>query len=106
MIIKAKDLAERNLRAAGGIHRRYPEGEIKPTLDHFHYNVATVETPISSGPHPFVEFWFIVKGEAVVTIGEETAKVSEGDLMVTPPGQKQALNALSDDVAFLCFAKH
>ena len=55
--------------------------------------------------HPTHEFYFVMTGEGVMTVGTETRDVSPGDLIYIPPDTVHSLRPTGDDaIHCFCFA--
>lgn len=66
---------------------------------------AVVKPKESSTPHALktTEVYYILEGEGVMNIDDETAKVRAGDMIYIPPNAKQFItNSGNSDLKFLC----
>jgi mannose-6-phosphate isomerase-like protein (cupin superfamily) len=52
--------------------------------------------------HPTHEFYFVMSGEGIMTIGDEDRPVHQGDLVYIPPDQVHSLTT-TGEVACHCF---
>ncbi len=73
----------------------------------FRYSLAhaTVKVGESSTPHALKtsEVYYLLEGEGEMHVGEETAKVHTGQVIVIPPNAKQYIrNIGTADLKFLC----
>ncbi len=94
LIVRGKDLIAENGRTA------YPLGAQR-AFRHFVSRVTTPENPFVSHFHEDEELWFILEGEATVTLGGEEYAVGEGDLVVLLPRVEHGLSTRSR-VRWLC----
>lgn len=79
----------------------YRVGELQDKISHFVVRVTTPENPFVPHQHEGWEFWYIIEGEAVVTLDGQETTVGEGDLMVLPPWTKHGLRT-DDRVRWIC----
>ncbi|NQV13684.1 MAG: cupin domain-containing protein [Parcubacteria group bacterium] len=78
----------------------------KTDLD-FRYSLAhaVVKPGLTSIPHQLKtsEVYYILKGEGIMYIDDENAKVSSGQIVYIPPNSKQYIkNTGETDLKFLC----
>ncbi|NLV73485.1 MAG: cupin domain-containing protein [Chloroflexi bacterium] len=72
-----------------------PEGMPAPFSHAWGYVEA--EGALEGHAHPTVEAYFIHLGEGEITVGDETAAVSAGDLVVIPSGAYHALRNITNE---------
>ncbi|MHB1518795.1 MAG: cupin domain-containing protein [Acidimicrobiales bacterium] len=53
--------------------------------------------------HPTHEFYYVLSGRGIMTIGEEDRAVSQGDLVHIPPDCVHSLRPQSDTAPIRCF---
>ena len=83
-----------------------PKHESRPLALNYSLAHAIVKPSESSLPHKFheaSEVYYILKGNGLMHINDETADVSPGDTIYIPPRAVQWIeNKGSDDLEFLC----
>lgn len=96
MIIKGSLIKEVN-------HRKdYRVGPLQDQIEHFVVRVTTPDNPFVPHKHEGWEFWYILKGEPIVTLeGEENAVQAE-DLIVLAPWTEHGLRGEAS-VHWICF---
>lgn len=96
MIIKGSRIEEVN-------HRKgYDIEAVQDQIDHFAVRVTTPENPFEPEKHGGQRFWYILEGEAKVTIDGETTIVEPGDLVLLAPWTDHSLRA-DGWVRWICF---
>ncbi len=96
MIIKGSSIQEVN-------HRKdYRVGPLQDHIRHFVVRVTTPDNPFVPHQHEGWEFWYILEGEAVVTVGGEEHAVGAGDLIVLAPWTEHGLRAEAS-ARWICF---
>ncbi len=96
MIIKGKTIEEVNYR------KGYDIGSAQDQIGHFAVRTTTPRNPFTPEPHGGQRFWYILEGEATVTLeGVETA-VEPGDLILVAPWTKHSLQTKTR-VRWICF---
>lgn len=53
--------------------------------------------------HPTHEFYYVLNGRGMMTIGEEDREIRQGDLVHIPPDMVHGLRPLSDHAPIHCF---
>ena len=53
--------------------------------------------------HPTHEFYYVTAGRGLMTIGEETREIAQGDLVHIPPDAVHSLRPVSDHTPIHCF---
>ena len=96
MIIKSSELAEANGRKDYGI------GRFQEQIEHFVVRVTRPENPFGPHGHEAAEFWFILEGEAIVTLDGQESPVAPGDLVVLAPWSMHGLRS-ETAVRWACF---
>lgn len=94
MIVRAKDLTDDKGRTA------YPLGELQ-AFRHFVSRVTTPANPFVPHSHKGVELWFILEGEATVTLEGKESPVETGDLIILLPWREHGLSS-KGQVRWLC----
>lgn len=84
--------------------------EMKEATDRGYLELAN-EFEVPSGgsvfphTHPTHEFYFVMRGEGTMVIGDEERRVGPGDLVYIPPDEVHSLATIGDDpVHCFCFA--
>jgi mannose-6-phosphate isomerase-like protein (cupin superfamily) len=95
MIIKAKGLKEENGR------RPYPLRWQELVCKHFVVRVTTPDNPFEPHQHDQREMWFIIKGEALVSLDGAESPVETGDLIELAPWVEHGLRTESE-VTWIC----
>ncbi len=96
MVIRFKEIAP---RADGTIS--YPIKGYQSLLKHIAYRLVTPDKPFGPHTHEGDEFWYILKGRAVVNIGGEIAEVEENDLIICPSNVSHGMTS-DGEVHWLC----
>lgn len=85
MIIKGSSIEGVN-------HRRdYRVGRLQDQIRHFVVFTTTPRNPFGPHKHAGLEFWYILEGEAVVTLDGEEHAVEAGDLVFLAPWTEHGL---------------
>ena len=82
--------------------KHYPIEDRQETLGHFVCRITTPDNPFGPHQHEGEEFWYILEGDAVVSIDGEESAVEAGDLIVLPSGSDHGLKSDTRAV-WLCF---
>ena len=53
--------------------------------------------------HPTHEFYYVTAGRGLMTIGDETREIAQGDLVNIPPDAVHSLRPVSDHAPIHCF---
>ena len=53
--------------------------------------------------HPTHEFYYVTNGRGLMTIGDETREIAQGDLVHIPPDTVHSLRPVSDTASIHCF---
>ncbi|MDE3085797.1 MAG: cupin domain-containing protein [Acidobacteriota bacterium] len=53
--------------------------------------------------HPTHEFYYVLNGRGVMTIGDEEREIGQGDLVHIPPDMVHSLRPVSDHAPIHCF---
>jgi len=53
--------------------------------------------------HPTHEFYYVTSGRGIMTIGDETREIGQGDLVHIPPNAVHSLRPVSDHAPIHCF---
>lgn len=85
MIIEGKTLPEENGR------RAYPLTLREVTVNHFVVRVTTPDNPFKPHKHEQQELWFILEGEAVLSLDGDDHVVEAGDLIELTPWVEHGL---------------
>jgi mannose-6-phosphate isomerase-like protein (cupin superfamily) len=95
MILKANTIPAKNGR------RPYELEGREIVMRHFVTRVTTPENPFNPHKHAVPELWYIIEGEALVTIDGVDHPVESGDLIVIDPWVEHGLRTASR-VAWIC----
>jgi mannose-6-phosphate isomerase-like protein (cupin superfamily) len=79
----------------------YPLDDFSMLTRHFVIRETTPENPFVPHEHEQPELWYIIEGEAMVTLGEEEHAVSAGDLVRLNPWVRHGLRSDSS-VRWIC----
>lgn len=96
MVIKAEELDSSGGRTA------YPVEGHQELVGHFVRRVTTSENPFEPHKHDGEEFWFILGGEGIVSVGGQDTTVGAGDLIVLTAWKEHGLRS-ETEVQWLCF---
>ncbi len=96
MIVKASTLSEVNHRTD------YRLQEFQDLLGHLVVRRTTPENPFVNKPHAGARYWFILEGQARVTVADEEAVVTAGDLVYVPEWTANSLVSESE-ARWICF---
>jgi mannose-6-phosphate isomerase-like protein (cupin superfamily) len=94
-IIKGRDIPEKNYRKGYDV-------SLQDQIGHFAVRVTTPENPFTPARHGEQRFWYILEGEAVVTIEGEATPVGPDDLIIVAPWSNHSLRSESR-VRWICF---
>lgn len=89
MIIRATGLSPTNGRTA------YPLGEHQAILHHLSVRDTTPDNPFAPHKHERREIWYIIEGEALVSVDGREEKVGPGDLILLDPWTLHGLRSES-----------
>jgi quercetin dioxygenase-like cupin family protein len=53
--------------------------------------------------HPTHEFYYVLRGRGIMTIGDEERLIAQGDLVHIPPDAVHSLRPVSDHASIHCF---
>ena len=53
--------------------------------------------------HPTHEFYYVLHGRGIMTVGDEDAEIAQGDLVHIPPDVVHSLRPVSDTAPIRCF---
>ena len=95
MILRAEDI-----KAIAG-RRPYDLDGRAVSVGHFVTRVTTPDTPFGPHQHEQRELWFILEGEAVVSLDGTTHDVKSQDLVVIDPWVEHGLST-TDRVHWIC----
>ena len=95
MIIKGSEIPEVNYR------KGYDIGNAQKQIGHFAVRVTTPNNPFDPEQHDGQRFWYILEGEATVTIDGETTNVGPGDLVLVAPWTDHSLRT-NGQVRWIC----
>ncbi|MCY3902410.1 MAG: cupin domain-containing protein [Caldilineaceae bacterium] len=96
MIIKGSAIPEVNFR------KGYEIGDAQEQIDHFAMRITTPVNPFEPEKHGEQRFWYILEGEATVTIDGECTAVGPSDLILIAPWTDHSLRA-DNWVRWICF---
>lgn len=54
--------------------------------------------------HPTFEFYYVISGRGLMTVGDETREIRQGDLVKIPPDVVHSLRPVSANASIRCFA--
>ncbi len=91
MIVHASELQEINHRIDYRVMALQDTLE-HPMLKHFVARVTLPENPFGPHKHEGAEFWFIIEGEAIVSIDGQESAVVAGDLVYLAPWTNHGLH--------------
>lgn len=97
MIIKGKTLPEE--REAG--RKPYPISSQEVAVKHFVVRVTTPDNPFKPHKHEQRELWFVLEGEAVLSLDGEEHALEAGDLIELNPWVEHGLRTDSI-VTWIC----
>ena len=95
MIIRGADI-----EVVGG-RKPYSLGDIKVEVGHFVVRITTPEVPFGPHKHERSELWYVVRGEAEVTLDGRARAATAGDLILIEPWVEHGLRA-ADRAEWLC----
>ena len=96
MIVRRHELTEVKYRTD------YRVQEFQSLLGHLVMRRTTTQNPFVNKPHAGARYWFILDGEATVTVGDEVASVGPGDLIYVPEWTPNSL-ASATEARWICF---
>jgi mannose-6-phosphate isomerase-like protein (cupin superfamily) len=87
----------------------FPPREMKPeTVGGYLELVSEFEVMGGGEVHPHKhhtwEFYYVLSGRGIMTIGDESREISQGDLVRIPPDAVHSLRPVSDNASIRCFA--
>lgn len=85
MVIKGSEVSERKGR------KPYPLAGHQVTLQHFVVRVTTPDTPFQPHQHERPELWYIIDGQALVSLDGHEQAVEAGDLIAVAPRMEHGL---------------
>ena len=53
--------------------------------------------------HPTHEFYYVLSGRGIMTVGDDTSEIRQGDLVYIPPDMVHSLKPISDTAPIHCF---
>ena len=53
--------------------------------------------------HPTHEFYYVLSGRGIMTVGDEISEIRQGDLVYIPPDMVHSLKPISDTAPIHCF---
>jgi len=95
MVIKGSEVPEQNGR------KPYPLAGHQITVQHFVLWVTTPENPFRPHKHERPEFWYIIDGQALVSLDGHEQAVEAGDLIMVAPWVEHRLRTDSR-VRWIC----
>ncbi|MBV7332270.1 cupin domain-containing protein [Chloroflexi bacterium TSY] len=96
MIVRGSEIQEID-------HRKgYAIDGVQEQIGHFAVRVTTPDNPFEPEPHGEQRFWYILNGEANVTIDGETNAVGSDDLILLAPWTEHNLRT-DTRVRWICF---
>lgn len=96
LVFRAGELEEKDGR------RPYPIEDCQKTIKHFVTRHTTEDNPFGPHEHDGEEFWFILGGEAIVSLAGEEHTVTKGDLVVLPSWKEHGLRS-ETSADWICF---
>lgn len=96
MIIRGSELETTNGRKDYGIGRHQDK------IPHFVERVTTPDNSFQPHKHDGLEFWYIVEGEAIVSLDGQESVARPGDLVILKPWIEHGLRTESK-TRWLCF---
>jgi len=95
MIVRTLDLKEINYRTD------YHVQAFQDKLDHLVVRRTTPDNPFDNKPHAGERYWFILEGQAFVTVGDESSEVTPRDLVYVPEWTASRLEA-DNECLWIC----
>ena len=81
---------------------------LKGKLEEFHglwYGILKPKAHTAEHTHPYEEFYFILSGSGIMTVGNERQGVNRLDIIAIPGSANHGLvNNSEDDITYLCVA--
>ena len=96
MIVKGSAITEVNYR------KGYEIRDAQDQIDHFAERITTPANPFEPEKHGEQRFWYILEGEATVTIDGHCSTVGPTDLILLAPWTQHSLRA-DKWVRWVCF---
>lgn len=96
MIIKGSAIKEVQYR------KGYDISDAQKQISHFAERITTPVNPFEPEKHGEQRFWYIIEGEATVTVDGETTMVGPSDLILLAPWTDHSLRA-DKWVRWICF---
>lgn len=95
MVIKGRDIPEKNYRKGYDVSSQ-------DQISHFAVRITTPQNPFEPEKHGERRFWYILEGEATVTVDGTTTAVEPGDLVLLAPWTEHSLRT-NGWVRWICF---
>jgi len=89
MVIRGREIPEKNGR------RPYPLDGREFCVQHFVVRVTTPDNPFKPHKHERRELWYVVEGQALVSLDGQEQVVEETDLIVIDPWVEHGLRTES-----------
>lgn len=96
MVVKGNAIKEVDHRMG------YDLGSVQNQIGHFAIRVTTPKNPFMPEKHGENRFWYILEGEALVTVDGEKTDVEAGDLAILLPWTQHSLQT-DTSVRWICF---
>ena len=91
MVIRGQTIEAQNGR------KPYPLGDVEVVARHFVVRETTPQNPFKPHKHDKSELWYVIEGEAIVTLDGQEQRVKAGDLVVLEPWVEHGLR--TEDIA-------
>jgi mannose-6-phosphate isomerase-like protein (cupin superfamily) len=95
MMIKGKEIVAKNGR------RPYPLDGRQLLIEHFVVRITTPDNPFKAHKHERAELWFIIDGQALVSLDGHEHAVAGGDLIVIDPQVEHGLRT-ENQTTWIC----
>jgi len=95
MVIKGSEISEQNGRKA------YPLAGHQVAIQHFVVWMTTPDSPFRPHRHEQPELWYIIEGQALITLDGHEQAVEGGDLAVVSPWVEHGLQT-EGVVSWIC----
>lgn len=95
MLIKGSEILEQNGR------RAYPLGENQIFVQHFVIRVTNPDNPFGPHQHQQPELWYVIDGQALVSLDGREQLVEASDLIIIEPWIEHGLRTESQ-VTWIC----